>query len=197
MIFPVPQRFFWAGDGWSAGVGWGWCYGNSGLRLGILIEYRYLFLYGMRHHVIFGERDMAFQSNGLRDAFEGQGEPGFMVWTYASFDPLEAIMEPGYFTGMSRFRVGDLVYVGTSPRPADSPWTRLQTSREIRRALLMIKGRDARGRMQVRLVQDYGGPDDGAGLNDGAGLMVGGEAPLDSPAASPRRGRGRPRKEMS
>ena len=30
---------------------------------------------------------MAFQSNGLRDAFEGQGEAGFMAWTYASFDP--------------------------------------------------------------------------------------------------------------
>ena len=163
--------------------------------------------------MIFGEREMVFRSNGLRDAFEGQGEPGFMVWTYASFDPLEDILEPGYFSGVTRFRVGDLVYVGTAPRPADSPWTRLPTGREIRRALVMIKGRDERGRVLVRLVQDFGGPNDanasvgGSGPSDGNGPIVGrvaahggntpmvGDAPLDAPAAPPvKRGRGRPRK---
>ena len=107
-----------------------------------------------------------------------------MVWTYASFDPLAEILEPGYFTGVTRFRVGDLVYVGTAPRPADSPWTRLPTGREIRRALVMIKGRDERGRVLVRLVQDFGGPNDadaplgGSGPND-ENASIGGSGPND------------------
>ena len=159
--------------------------------------------------MIFGEREMVFRSNGLRDAFEGQGEPGFMVWTYASFDPLEDILEPGYFSNSASFRIGDLVYVGTAPRPADSPWTRLPTGREIRRALVMIKGRDERGRVLVRLVQDFGGPDDGDGpmfgrvpanggdaqMDRDAQMVGDADAPLGASAAAPqKRGRGRPRK---
>ena len=133
---------------------------------------------------------MSFLSNGLRDAFEGQGDAGFFAWTYASFDRLEEILRPGYFNSAHRLAhlwdayrpVGlheagseDLVYVGTRPRPATSPLSKGQASTEIHRALLMVKGRDAEGRMRVRLVEDYGRPDD-----------------PDAPLAAPKRSRGRP-----
>jgi hypothetical protein len=45
---------------------------------------------------------MAFVSNGIRDAFEGQSEAGFVAWTYASYDSLEDILQPGYFQTFSR-----------------------------------------------------------------------------------------------
>ncbi len=45
---------------------------------------------------------MGFASNGIRDAFEGQSEAGFVAWTYASYDPLEEILQPGYFNGFGR-----------------------------------------------------------------------------------------------
>ncbi len=45
---------------------------------------------------------MVFRSNGLRDAFEGQGEAGFTAWTYASYDPLETILRSGYFNSGTR-----------------------------------------------------------------------------------------------
>jgi hypothetical protein len=40
---------------------------------------------------------MGFASNGIRDAFEGQGEAGFVAWTYATHDKLEDILKSGYF----------------------------------------------------------------------------------------------------
>jgi hypothetical protein len=46
---------------------------------------------------------MAFASNGLRDAFEGQGEAGFVAWTYATYDTLEQVLAPSYFTSLRRF----------------------------------------------------------------------------------------------
>jgi hypothetical protein len=45
---------------------------------------------------------MALVSNGIRDAFEGQSEAGFVAWTYASYDPLEEILQAGYFQSFSR-----------------------------------------------------------------------------------------------
>lgn len=120
---------------------------------------------------------MAFASNGIRDAFEGQSEAGFVAWTYASYDALEEILQPGYFHSFSRFAPGDLVYVGTQPRPASSPWATRHQGKEIRRALLMVRGRDEQGVMRMRLVQDYGRPDDD-----------------DAPLMQPKKARGRPPK---
>ena len=130
---------------------------------------------------------MSFQSNGLRDAFEGQGEPGFMVWTYASFDPLEAILQPGYFSGCKRLAVGDLMFVGTRPRPPASAWMAAQKQTPIRRALLMVAECDEWNRVAVRLIQDYGGPSDGNGPMVGCG-------PMDGQGAQAKRRRGRPPK---
>lgn len=120
---------------------------------------------------------MGFQSNGLRDAFEGQGEAGFTAWSYASFDPLEQVLAPGYFTHCQRLAVGDLIFVGTRPRPVMSAWMATQKQTPIRRALLMVADRDEWGQVAVRLVQDYGGPNDG-----------------DASLVEAKRGRGRPRK---
>ena len=119
---------------------------------------------------------MVFVSNGLRDAFEGQGEAGFVAWTYATYDTLDQVLAPGYFSSFKRFSPGDLVYVGTQPRPANSPWVTTHLNEETHRALLMVKGRDDKGQLHVRLVQDYGRPDD-----------------PDAPRATPKRSRGRPK----
>jgi hypothetical protein len=119
---------------------------------------------------------MVFRANGLRDAFEGQGEAGFTDWSYASYDPLKTILAPGYFAGVDRLAPGHLIHVGTRPRPANSPWANQQQGTETRRALLMVRGRDARGVLEVRLVQDYGRPDDAS-----------------AEIAQPKRPRGRPR----
>lgn len=63
---------------------------------------------------------MAFMANGLRDAFEGQGDAQFFAFSYACFDPLEEVLEPGYFPSGRLLKVGDLMFVGTRPRPAES-----------------------------------------------------------------------------
>ena len=151
---------------------------------------------------------MGYQSNGLRDAFEGQGEAGFIVYSYATFDPLEAVLVPGYFTSCRRLDVGDLIFVGTRPRPVASAWMAAQKQTPIRRALLMVADRDDWGQIKVRLVQDFGGPNDGnasiggCGPNDG-NASIGGcgpndvDAPMGSGAMAVKRGRGRPRKDAA
>ena len=121
---------------------------------------------------------MPFAAHHLRVAFEGQGDYGFFAWTYSTHDPLETVLSEGYFrTTGDYLQRRDLIFVGISPRPANSPWT-LPTG-AMRRLLLMVTGH--RGtEVKVRLVQDFGGPDDPP-------------APLREP---PKR-RGRPRKRTS
>ena len=99
---------------------------------------------------------MGYKPHQLRDAFEGQGEAGFMVWTYATFDPIEAVMADGYFDGRARVRAGDLIYLGINPRPEDTPWRTQHLATAYRRALLMVSSVE-RSRVCVRLVQDFGG----------------------------------------
>src|SRR6056297_2791558 len=134
--------------------------------------------------LFFGRKWMGFQGNGLRDAFEGQGDAGFIVWSYATFDPLEQVIAPGYFARCQRLAVGDLIFVGTRPRPVSSAWMAAQKQTPIRRALLMVADRDQWGEIKVRLVQDFGGPNDGnasiggGGPNDG-NASIGGGGPND------------------
>jgi len=120
---------------------------------------------------------MVYQSNGLRDAFEGQGAAGFFAYTYATFDPLEEVLAEGYFNGSRQLAVGDLIFVGTRPRPATSARSAAQKKAETRRALLMVAEQGDWGRVAVRLVQDYGRPTDPS-----------------APLAKPKRGPGRPPK---
>jgi hypothetical protein len=120
---------------------------------------------------------MLFNPSGLAYAFEAQGELGFTYWTYATNDGIGDVLVPEYFASMCRrMRVGDMVLVGTRPRPEGSPWR--NATGEVRRALLMVGAVDPGGSVRVRLVQDYGRADD----------------PDAELGETPRR-RGRPRKE--
>ena len=111
----------------------------------------------------------------LRVAFEAQSELGFMVWAYATNDPLPSVLAPSYFLAVQRqVRIGDLIYVGVSPLPDASPWQ--DQVGETRRCLLMVAGNDRAG-VRTRLVQDFGRPDDPS-----------------APLADPPRPRGRPKK---
>jgi hypothetical protein len=102
---------------------------------------------------------MPFANHRLRYAFEGQGDHGFGVWTYATNDPLEELLAPGYFTAAHGvLRAGDLLFVGSTPQPLASPW--LDRTGETHRALLMIGPVHPGRPISARLVQDYGRPTD-------------------------------------
>jgi hypothetical protein len=92
-------------------------------------------------------------------AFEGQGDYGFGVWTYATNDPLEEVLQEGYFTSGHRYlRAGDLVFVGSTRQTGPSPWQ--NRTPETRRALLMIGPVEPGRPITARLVQDFGRPTD-------------------------------------
>lgn len=119
-------------------------------------------------------------SHHFRDAFEAQGEMGYFTWVYGHNDKLDVMLQPNYFHRMSdRLRVGDLIFAGTTPNPA-RPHGSDNSGGEIRRCLLMVAANDRSG-VRVRLVQDFGRPDDPCASTLAA-----------APAASPRR-RSRPR----
>ena len=126
---------------------------------------------------------MPFAGNGLRDAFEAQGELGFMYWTYVTNDRLAEVLAPEYFRSVcTRMRVGDMILVGVQPRPPGSCWNNI--AGETRRVLLMVAAADPRGSVRVRLVQDYGRPDDP-------------DVPLADAPAAPRLPRLPPRREQT
>jgi hypothetical protein len=126
---------------------------------------------------------MAFRRSDLQEAFFVPGTHPFRVWGYGTADPLEAVLAPGYFAlARALLRPGELIYVSARPARADG------AAPEVRLALVMVRAQSrAADRVDgsVRLVQDFGRPDDGA-------------APLAAPAAGAapepaiRRGRGRP-----
>lgn len=102
---------------------------------------------------------MPFASHRIAHAFEAQGELGFSYWTYATNDTLKEVLAADYFGAMARsMRVGDMILVGTRPRPALDPWHNV--SGEIRRVLLMVSEVEPGGIVRVRLAQDYGRPED-------------------------------------
>jgi hypothetical protein len=119
---------------------------------------------------------MAFASHRFAYAFEAQGELGFTYWTYATSDELREVLTADYFGSMCRsMRVGDVILVGTRPQPSVSPWR--SSNGETRRVLLMVNDVDPGGIVRVRVVQDYGRPED-----------------PDAELALPPRKRGRPPK---
>ncbi|MDX6752564.1 hypothetical protein SH611_22420 [Geminicoccaceae bacterium 1502E] len=100
---------------------------------------------------------MVINRHQLREAFHGQGDYTFDAWTFAGRDSLEAMLAPGFFNDMRGIlAVGDLIYAGTTPCRTREQY--LPQPVPVRRALLMVRSieRD----VTVRLVQDYGGPDD-------------------------------------
>jgi hypothetical protein len=117
-----------------------------------------------------------FATHHLRYAFEGQGELGFGVWTYATNDPLEEVLEEGYFNAAhGTLRAGDLLFVGSTQRPIGSPW--LDRTTATRRALLMVARVEVGRPITTRLVQDYGRPEDPS-------APLGGPAPRKRPAGT-------------
>jgi hypothetical protein len=102
---------------------------------------------------------MGFRQSDLQPAFEVSGTHPFRAFGYGTTDPLEEVLGPGYMRGgASILSPGDLIYVRTCPRrDAASAWA----VGETRVALLMVVGWE-RSAMRLRLVQDFGRPEDGA-----------------------------------
>jgi hypothetical protein len=130
---------------------------------------------------------MAFRRSDLQEAFFVPGTHAFRVWGYGTTDPLEQVLAPRYFeAARALLRPGELIYVSTTPQPAQRG---APARGEGRLALVMVRADPAapeRADGAVRLVQDFGRPDDPAGAM--------GSAPSGRGAAPPpvKRGRGRP-----
>jgi hypothetical protein len=131
---------------------------------------------------------MAFRRSDLQEAFFVPGTYPFRVWGYGTTDLLEQVLAPRYFeVARPLLRPGELIYVSTTPQPAQ----RGEPARgEARLALVMVRADPAapeRADGAVRLVQDFGRPDDPS-------AALGSPAP-PGPDAAPgavKRGRGRP-----
>ena len=95
----------------------------------------------------------------LRGSLQELANPGseftWATFAFAGNDPLETVIEPGYFDWCSsRLRPGDLILWGCN---ADrSGRTAMGEPRAIHRALLMVTSA-AGPATRVRLVQDWGG----------------------------------------
>jgi hypothetical protein len=123
---------------------------------------------------------MGFRRQDLQEAFFVPGTHPFRVWGYGTTDTLEEVLRPNYLQGgQAMVQLGELIYV--SSRPGRDPVGEGEAG-ETRAALVMVSG-FARGDASVRLVQDFGRPEDG-----GRGVAAG----EPGPAAAPKRGRGRP-----
>ena len=145
---------------------------------------------------------MGFRRSDLQEAFFVPGSYPFRVWGYGTTDPLEAVLARDYFRSAGGLmHPGDLIYVAV--RPASGPvslrpqreWANgpeLQRSHlrgempgEMRMALVMVRAGE-NGAPSVRLVQDFGCPD------DPDAPLAAAPPPTTVAAVPPRRGRGRP-----
>ena len=128
---------------------------------------------------------MGFRRSDLQEAFFVPGTRAFRVCGYGTADPLEEVLAPRYFGAASGLlRPGDLVYVR-----ARADGGRLAGAEPaVRMALLMVRA-GAPGSVAVRLVQDFGRTDDPDALEASGPSLP---ALAASPAAPPKRGRGRP-----
>jgi len=127
---------------------------------------------------------MTFRPSDLQEAFFVPGNHAYRVWGYGTLDALEDVLRPGYFGG-TLLRPGELIYVSARRRKrAGDP-----APGEIHMVLLMVANVAERGGARsapaVRLVQDFGCPEDIA-----QPTLVS-AAPVHAPAPV-KRGRGRP-----
>jgi hypothetical protein len=134
---------------------------------------------------------MAFHRSDLQEAFFVPGTHAFRVYGYGTSDALEEVLRPGYFAAAGTLlQPGELIYVSARRHGASSP-ARGPGPADVHMALVMVMraaersaGRGALVRL-VRLVQDFGCPEDIAQPPMATGAPV--------PAAPPvKRGRGRP-----
>jgi hypothetical protein len=127
---------------------------------------------------------MGYRQSDLQPAFNVPGTHDFTVWGYGTTDTLDEVLQPGYMhAGSSILRPGDLIYIKTRPRRdrVDGP-----EEGETRVAIVMVSGFE-RGCARLRLAQDFGRPEDGAGPEQPAGpvpAMSEASAPPPAPPAS-------------
>jgi hypothetical protein len=106
---------------------------------------------------------MGFRRSDMQEAFFVASEASFRVWGYATTDPLEEVLRPGYFgAASSGAREGELIYVRMQAQ-AGAPW-RGGSSGPVHMALLMLVPGAPGGGPAVRLVQDFGSSAEPAGL---------------------------------
>ena len=142
---------------------------------------------------------MGFRRSDLQEAFFVPGTYPFRVWGYGTTDPLEELLGPDYFRAAGGLmQAGDLIYVcvrspgdrGVSIRPSSRERRDGPETSELRMALVMVRAGERGAAASVRLVQDFGGPDD----PDAGSVSAAFAAPaamIPAPGV-PKRGRGRP-----
>ena len=108
---------------------------------------------------------MAFRPYDLQEAFLVPGTYNFRVWGYGTVDALEEVLRPGYFAAASSLlQPGQLIYVSARRRKRARGPVRDQGPGEVHMALVMVARAAERGGARsapsVRLVQDFGCPED-------------------------------------
>ncbi len=114
---------------------------------------------------------MGFRRSDLQEAFFVASEAAFRAWGYATADPLEDVLRPGYFQAAgSQARPGELIYLRLQARPW--PPVRGAAPEPVRMVLLMAVPGDGRSGMAVRLVQDFGSTAAPAGMAEDPPLRL-------------------------
>ncbi len=125
---------------------------------------------------------MGFRRSDLQEAFFVPGTHAFRVYGYGTSDALEEMLRPNYFAAAGALlRSGELIYVSAARRSGSTG----AEPGEVHMALVMVRAGE-RGAPSIRLVQDFGRPDDPDGARATATAAV---PALPAPA---KRGRGRP-----
>jgi hypothetical protein len=106
---------------------------------------------------------MVYRSEQFGEGLQAQGDSRFAVWTYASPDPLEEILKPGYFGISRRISLGDMVIVGVAPPLHDRQHAGDPSL--MRRALLIFSA-VGNGPTETRLLLDFGTPLGPVAVND-------------------------------
>lgn len=103
-----------------------------------------------------GKAVMGFRRSDLQEAFLVAGTHPFRVWGYGTTDRLDEVLGEHYFRDANAMlQPGELIYVTMQPR------ARVERAQheDVRVALVMVRCSE-RGTASVRLVQDFGGPND-------------------------------------
>jgi hypothetical protein len=135
---------------------------------------------------------MGFRRSDLQEAFFVPGSYPFRVWGYGTTDALEEVLARDYFRAAGGLmHRGDLIYVSVRPFDGGGVSGRRRSAEpgEVHMALVMVRSGE-RGAFSVRLVQDFGRPDDPDALGD-LGRATAPTA-VPAPPAPVKRGRGRP-----
>jgi hypothetical protein len=130
---------------------------------------------------------MGFRRSDLQEAFFVPGTHPFRVWGYGTTDRLEELLGPDYFRAAGGLmQPGDLIYVSIRPR-RERPGA--PETAQVRMAVVMVRPGERCG-VAVRLVQDFGRPDDPDA--DSVSTALAASAAMIPAPAVPKRGRGRP-----